>query len=111
MWRRPRICFRLLSGRCSSRRAGQGTFRKCPQNQSKMTTEWEAQRELECPNCGEWIGVTGKHEYFDCLWCNEPLLLNIDADFRDGVWHDLTKLVSNKNHIQRMIDHAKNQKP
>lgn len=49
--------------------------------------------ELECPVCGEWIDL---HEFAvqtDCPTCQTHLIVDHDADFRDGSWHDKTKLI------------------
>lgn len=49
--------------------------------------------EYECPNCGEWIQILPTTpERFDCPWCKTPLLKSVDAEFRDGSWHDASHL-------------------
>ncbi len=63
--------------------------------------------EYECPVCGDYIAILPTTpENFDCPWCKEPLFISSDAEFEDGIWHDLTRLVSHK---QTMIDYAKEQ--
>jgi transcription initiation factor IIE alpha subunit len=65
-------------------------------------------REYECPNCGDWVAILHTTPgAFDCPWCKEPLTLSTDAEFRDGMWRDLSRLVSNRPHIERMIKMSK----
>jgi predicted RNA-binding Zn-ribbon protein involved in translation (DUF1610 family) len=54
----------------------------------------------ECPVCGEWIEITPNKEKgtFNCPECYERLRLDVDAEFRDGSWHDLSKLVTAGSH-------------
>jgi len=56
----------------------------------------------ECPNpeCQEWIEIlpTTQKDDFSCPWCDEKLRLDIDAEFENGMWHDLSKLVTKGSH-------------
>jgi hypothetical protein len=49
----------------------------------------------EAPCCGEWIEIlpTTDKDNMICPWCRKRLRLEIDAEFIDGHWHDLSKLV------------------
>jgi hypothetical protein len=53
-----------------------------------------------CPVCDEWIEIVpGKEKgAFNCPWCHELLRLDVDAEFTDGSWHDLSKLVTAGSH-------------
>ena len=47
----------------------------------------------ECPKCEEWVEIlptTG--ENLECPWCKVKLRLDTDAEFENGMWHDLSKL-------------------
>ena len=45
-----------------------------------------------CPECSDDVPVEeGEHIVF-CPCCEERLLVDPEAEFRDGMWHDLTKL-------------------
>ena len=49
--------------------------------------------ELECPKCGKWLDL---HEFAvqtTCPECQTSLIVDHDADFHDGTWHDKTKLI------------------
>jgi transcription elongation factor Elf1 len=52
-------------------------------------------QEFECPECGEYFDVdTDKRDgTATCLDCQETFMIDVDAEFRDGSWHLLTKLV------------------
>ncbi len=53
----------------------------------------------ECPKCGEWIEILPTTEKeFKCPWCNEVLRLDADAEFENGMWRDLSKLVTAGSH-------------
>jgi transcription initiation factor IIE alpha subunit len=54
----------------------------------------------ECPQCNDWIEIgPGKEKgTFNCPSCGEVLRLDADAEFRDGSWHDLSKLVTAGSH-------------
>ncbi len=60
-----------------------------------------SQPEYECPVCGEWI-ETPEHYQGDykvrCPSCGEKLVLSVDAEFENGSWHDLSKLVTAGSH-------------
>lgn len=66
-------------------------------------------QDYQCPTCESWIEIlpTTNQNAFDCPWCKEPLYLNVDAEFRDGMWRDLSRLCSNRKHIEKMIEHGK----
>lgn len=54
----------------------------------------------ECPVCGEWIEIlsTTNKANMNCPWCNERLRLDVDAEFDNGSWRDLSKLVTAGSH-------------
>ena len=60
-------------------------------------------RDYECPVCDEWISVTLDSENIDtndlkCPWCKTRLRLDADAEFENGSWRDLSKLVTFGSH-------------
>jgi transcription initiation factor IIE alpha subunit len=61
--------------------------------------------EYECPVCAEWVAIlnTTSHK-FNCPWCKEPLLLERDAEFENGAWHDLSRLVTFRSHWDEEIE-------
>jgi len=48
-----------------------------------------------CPNCDEWIEIlpTTEKDKFACPWCGQLLQLDADAEFTNGSWRDLSKLI------------------
>ena len=62
-----------------------------------------------CPVCQEWIEILPTTpEALNCPWCKEPLKLSVDVDnYGMSNQRDLTRLISNRQHIERMIEHAK----
>jgi len=54
--------------------------------------------DYECPNCGDWIEILRTtapvSPVFDCPWCGEPLTLDADGEFDNGLWRDRSKLIS-----------------
>lgn len=68
--------------------------------------------EYECPVCGEWVAILPTTpELFPCPWCKEPLQISSDAEFEGGMWHDLTRLISTRPHMEKMLEHAKSKEP
>lgn len=61
----------------------------------------------ECPECGEWLEIKEGVQTLDCTCCGEPLEFDADAEFRDGMWHDLSKLVSLRPHMKKMLEHSR----
>jgi hypothetical protein len=53
---------------------------------------WAHLPEYECPKCGEWFKVGTIEDELDCS-CGAHLHVSRDGEFRDGTWHDLTRLV------------------
>lgn len=49
--------------------------------------------ELECPDCGEWIGCDDHQVMTHCPECQTAYLIETDGEFVDGMWHCHTKLV------------------
>jgi uncharacterized Zn finger protein (UPF0148 family) len=45
-----------------------------------------------CPVCNDDVPVGEKEYTVYCPSCEERLLVDRDAEFEAGVWHDLTKL-------------------
>ena len=46
-----------------------------------------------CPECGEEIVITQDSlTYTDCPTCKAKLSIDVDAEFVDGMWRDLTTL-------------------
>ena len=62
-------------------------------------------RDYECPKCGDWIELHTETSgtVFKCPWCNERLRLDADAEFENGIWHDLSKLVTAGSHWDEKI--------
>ena len=65
-------------------------------------------RDYECPVCGEWIEILPTTpKALTCPWCKEPLKLSVDVDnYGMSNQRDLTRLISNRQHIEKMIEHA-----
>jgi len=57
-------------------------------------------RSYECPVCHEWIEIlpTTNLKDFQCPWCWEHLRMDEEMEFRDGLWRDLSKLVTKGSH-------------
>lgn len=49
----------------------------------------------ECPWCEYPIEIDEHLHYgvIHCPECQEPSVLDVDAEFCDGSWHDLSKLI------------------
>ncbi len=56
--------------------------------------------EYECPVCNEWITVQleGENDPHVRCTCGQLLRLDADAEFENGMWHDLSKLVTVGSH-------------
>lgn len=53
----------------------------------------------ECPKCDEYVEILSTTpEHFNCPWCGQSLRLSTDAEFEDGMWHDLSRLVTAGSH-------------
>lgn len=54
----------------------------------------------ECPVCEEWVEIlpTTPKDDFLCPWCQQRLRLDADAEFVNGSWRDLSKLVTFGSH-------------
>jgi hypothetical protein len=50
--------------------------------------------ELECPCCGNWLELRDFQVQIDCPTCQESWIVDVDADFVDGMWRDRTKLIA-----------------
>ncbi len=57
-------------------------------------------RNYECPECDEWVEIlpTTRYDNFKCPWCNHALRLDVDGEFDNGSWRDLSKLVTAGSH-------------
>lgn len=64
--------------------------------------------DFECPNCFEWLKVPIPYaRYVDCPSCRAKLEIHPDAEFDEGVWHDLTELsIVEEEHMKRMLNFA-----
>lgn len=51
----------------------------------------EPKEEYECPHCGEWFEIDPEEELYTCKVCNSKLMIHRDADFVDGIWHNLSR--------------------
>lgn len=51
-----------------------------------MTTE------LQCPACDCDIELSHDAKAVECPHCQAALVVDVDAEFTDGMWRDLTKL-------------------
>jgi predicted RNA-binding Zn-ribbon protein involved in translation (DUF1610 family) len=53
-----------------------------------------------CPECGEWIRIlpTTNKSDLPCPWCGVHLRLDEDAEWENGMWHNLSKLVTVRSH-------------
>jgi hypothetical protein len=51
---------------------------------------------LECPMCGAEIEFAPEEKLKFCGECGALLELDADAEFRDGSWHDLSKVIVHK---------------
>lgn len=49
-------------------------------------------REYSCPVCYDDVEVPERTIYVTCPRCKTSLGVSVDADFRNGAWHDLTHL-------------------
>jgi hypothetical protein len=67
--------------------------------------------EYSCPNCEEDVSVPlPASKYVNCGHCKTKLEVHPDAEFYDGLWHDLTTLSivdEEREHMKRMVAHAK----
>jgi hypothetical protein len=50
------------------------------------------EREEECPLCGEWITYGDQQDCVICPSCQNTLGIDVDADFVNGSWRNLTHL-------------------
>ena len=50
-------------------------------------------RDYQCPKCGEWLVVAAHNTQVKCSHCKTLLAVEPDADFVNGLWHDLTQLI------------------
>lgn len=49
--------------------------------------------EFECLNCGTWLIVTDHNARgCTCPECNTQYDIDYDAEFTNGMWHNLTKI-------------------
>jgi endogenous inhibitor of DNA gyrase (YacG/DUF329 family) len=53
-------------------------------------------RTYDCPRCGREIEVEPGDKLLFCPDCGKLLEVDHDAEFVDGSWRDLTKLVERK---------------
>jgi DNA-directed RNA polymerase subunit RPC12/RpoP len=64
-----------------------------------------------CPECEEDVPTRlPLAKYVTCPGCKSKLEIHPDADFENGMWHDLTTLSvvdPEREHIKRMLKHAK----
>ena len=68
--------------------------------------------EYECPKCTEWITILPTTPaVFDCPWCGEPLTVDADGEFVNGMHRDKSRLISALPHIKRMVKFAKDYEP
>ncbi len=72
----------------------------------------EPYNEYPCPNCEADVRVgLPVSKYAECPECKAKLEIHPDADWFDGFWHDRTTLSivdPEREHMQRMVDFAKN---
>jgi hypothetical protein len=68
----------------------------------------------ECPECSDDVSVPlPLPKFVMCPACKARLQINVDAEFYGGMWHDRTELDfadepdPERDHMQRMINHAK----
>ena len=55
-----------------------------------------------CPKCRSWVEILPTTpDVFECPWCNEPL------EIKWGNSPVIKKLISKREHIEKMIDHGK----
>lgn len=50
------------------------------------------EREIECPDCGEWLTYGENQVSVTCPDCQIQWNIDADAEFVNGSWHDLTHL-------------------
>lgn len=65
--------------------------------------------EYPCPSCEEDVRVPiPPSAYVVCQHCKTQLEIHPDAEFYDGLWHDLTTLSivdDQHEHMKRMLKH------
>ena len=65
--------------------------------------------EYPCPSCEEDVRVPiPPSKYVVCQSCKRQLEIHPDAEFYDGLWHDLTTLSivdDQREHMKRMLRH------
>jgi hypothetical protein len=50
--------------------------------------------EIECPKCREWLDINDSYQtQADCPTCESRWTVDYDAEFVDGSWRDLTRLI------------------
>jgi hypothetical protein len=66
----------------------------------------------DCPTvgCDALIEVDERYANIRCPSCHVLFELDTDADYHDGAWHDLTRLVPAVDHtiMSKYIDHKDN---
>jgi hypothetical protein len=64
-----------------------------------------------CPGCEEDVDVpVPASKYVSCQHCKVKLEVHPDAEFYDGLWHDLTTLSivdEEREHMKRMLKHLR----
>lgn len=66
-----------------------------------------------CPICSDDVSVARPiaDKFVICTGCGSKLSVDVDAEFENGMWHDLTSLSpvegEEEKHIRRMLEFAK----
>ena len=49
-------------------------------------------KEYPCPNCEDEVELDGNVTELTCKSCGQQIKVDYDAEFDNGMWHDMTKL-------------------
>jgi len=55
-----------------------------------------------CPCCDEEIEVPAMAQEIQCPHCFRRLIVDADAEFENGTWHDLTTLTAQKEFYDQL---------
>jgi DNA-directed RNA polymerase subunit RPC12/RpoP len=74
----------------------------------------EPYNDYPCPNCEADVRVSlPAAKYAECEECGAKLEIHPDAEFYDGMWHDLTELSvvdPGEEHRRAMLEHMQNER-